>query len=125
MRKSIILALAAAALTLTSCNDFLDRDPRDTFTEGKSFWSNENAVESYTNRFYTNFVGYSQGGGYGWFYFKSLGDDQATSTLDDWTYKTIPNTAANYNDWFTEARRANYVIQNVPSSSLKEASKTK
>ena len=125
MRKSIILALAAAALTLTSCDDFLDRDPRDTFTEGKSFWSNENAVESYTNRFYTNFVGYSQGGGYGWFYFKSLGDDQATSTLDDWTYKTIPNTAGNYNDWFTEARRANYVIQNVPSSSLKEASKTK
>lgn len=125
MRKSIILALAAAALTLTSCDDFLDRDPRDTFTEGKSFWSNENAVESYTNRFYTNFVGYSQGGGYGWFYFKSLGDDQATSTLDDWTYKTIPNTASNYNDWFTEARRANYVIQNVPSSSLKEASKTK
>ena len=119
------MALAAAALTLTSCDDFLDRDPRDTFTEGKSFWSNENAVESYTNRFYTNFVGYSQGGGYGWFYFKSLGDDQATSTLDDWTYKTIPNTAANYNDWFTEARRANYVIQNVPSSSLKEASKTK
>ena len=59
MRKSIILALAAAALTLTSCDDFLDRDPRDTFTEGKSFWSNENAVESYTNRFYTNFVGYS------------------------------------------------------------------
>lgn len=119
------MALAAAALTLTSCDDFLDRDPRDTFTEGKSFWSNENAVESYTNRFYTNFVGYSQGGGYGWFYFKSLGDDQATSTLDDWTYKTIPNTASNYNDWFTEARRANYVIQNVPSSSLKEASKTK
>lgn len=119
------MALAAAALTLTSCDDFLDRDPRDTFTEGKSFWSNENAVESYTNRFYTNFVGYSQGGGYGWFYFKSLGDDQATSTLDDWTYKTIPNTAGNYNDWFTEARRANYVIQNVPSSSLKEASKTK
>ena len=119
------MALAAAALTLTSCDDFLDRDPRDTFTEGKSFWSNENAVESYTNRFYTNFVGYSQGGGYGWFYFKSLGDDQATSTLDDWTYKTIPNTADNYNDWFTEARRANYVIQNVPSSSLKEASKTK
>lgn len=119
------MALAAAALTLTSCDDFLDRDPRDTFTEGKSFWSNENAVESYTNRFYTNFVGYSQGGGYGWFYFKSLGDDQATSTLDDWTYKTIPNTASNYNDWFTEARRANYVIQNVPSSSLKETSKTK
>lgn len=119
------MALAAAALTLTSCDDFLDRNPRDTFTEGKSFWSNENAVESYTNRFYTNFVGYSQGGGYGWFYFKSLGDDQATSTLDDWTYKTIPNTASNYNDWFTEARRANYVIQNVPSSSLKEASKTK
>ena len=74
MRKSIILALAAAALTLTSCDDFLDRDPRETCTEGKSVWSKEHAVESYTHRFNTNFVGYSQGGGYGWFYFKSLGD---------------------------------------------------
>ena len=121
MRKSIILALAATALTLTSCDDFLERNPRDTFVEGKAFWDNDNAVKSYTNRFYTNFVGY--GTGQGWFYFKSLSDDQAAATLADWTYKTIPNTSSNYNDWFTEVRRANYVIQNMPGSSLKEASK--
>lgn len=125
MRKSMILALAAAALTLTSCDDFLEQDPRDTFTETPAFWSNENAVQSYTNRFYTNFVGFSNGSAPGWFYFKSLSDDQCTSALDDWTYKTIPATSSNYNDWFTEIRRANYVIQNMPSSSLKEASKTK
>ena len=78
MRKSIILALAATALTLTSCDDFLERNPRDTFVEGKAFWDNDNAVKSYTNRFYTNFVGY--GTGQGWFYFKSLSDDQAAAT---------------------------------------------
>lgn len=119
----MILALAAAALTLTSCDDFLERNPRDTFVEGKAFWDNENAVQSYTNRFYTNFVGY--GTGQGWFYFKSLSDDQAAAALADWTYKTIPNTSSDYNDWFTEVRRANYVIQNMPGSSLNEASKTK
>lgn len=121
----MILALAAAALTLTSCDDFLDKNPRDTFTETPSFWGNESAVESYTNRFYTNFVGFSQGAAAGWYYFKSLSDDQCTSALDDWTYKTIPNTASNYNDWFTEIRRASYVIQNMPSSSLSEALRTK
>ena len=63
MRKSIILALAATALTLTSCDDFLERNPRDTFVEGKAFWDNDNAVKSYTNRFYTNFVGYGTGHG--------------------------------------------------------------
>ena len=125
MRKSMILALAAAALTMTSCDDFLEQDPRDTFTETPAFWSNENAVQSYTNRFYTNFVGFSSGSAPGWFYFKSLSDDQCTSALDDWTYKTIPATSSNYDDWFTEIRRANYVIQNMPSSNLKEASKTK
>ena len=85
MRKSIILALAAAAFTLTSCDDFLDRDPRDTFTDTPAFWNNEKAVESYTNNFYNNFVGY--GRGQGWFYFKSLSDDQAAASLVDWTYR--------------------------------------
>lgn len=121
----MILALAAAALTLTSCDDFLDKNPRDTFTETPSFWGNESAVESYTNRFYTNFVGFSQNSSAGWYYFKSLSDDQCTSALDDWTYKTIPSTASNYNDWFTEIRRASYVIQNMPSSSLSETLRTK
>ena len=123
MRKSIILALAAAAFTLTSCDDFLDRDPRDTFTDTPAFWNNEKAVESYTNNFYNNFVGY--GRGQGWFYFKSLSDDQAAASLVDWTYKTIPNTSSDYNSWFTEIRRASYVIQNMPSSTLPEASKKK
>lgn len=119
----MILALAATALTLTSCDDFLERNPRDTFTETPSFWSNENAVQNYTNKFYDNFVGY--GTGQGWFYFKSLSDDQAAATLADWTYKTIPNTSSNYNDWFTEVRRASYVIQNMDGSSLSEANKKK
>ncbi len=125
MRKSMIIALAAAAITLTSCDDFLERNPRDTFTEGKDFWNNDNAVQSYTNRFYTNFVGYSQGASPGWFYFKSLSDDQATTKLDDWTHTTIPANSSNYNDWFTEIRRASYVIQNMQSSSLAEAKKKK
>ena len=125
MRKSIILALAAAAFTLTSCDDFLEKDPRNTFTEEPSLWNNENVVESYTNRFYTNFVGFSQSGAYGWFYFKSLGDDQARSSLDDWTYKTIPSTSSEYNNWFTEVRRANFVLQKLSTSTLKDDVKSK
>ena len=75
MRKSIIYGLASLLL-LTACDDFLSKDPRDTFINNPSFWSNSNDVTSYTNYFYTNYVGYSQNGSFGWFYFKSLSDDQ-------------------------------------------------
>ena len=42
---------------LTSCDDFLEKNPRDTFTNTPAFWSNDNLVESYANRFYAYYGG--------------------------------------------------------------------
>ena len=52
MKKSILYIIAASALMLTSCDDFLEKNPRDTFVNNPAFWSNNNLVESYANRFY-------------------------------------------------------------------------
>ena len=42
MKKSMLYIIAASALLLSSCNDLLDKSPRDTFTNQPSFWINEN-----------------------------------------------------------------------------------
>lgn len=128
MKKSIIVSIAAAALFLTGCNDFLDKDPRDTFQNNLSFWNTASTVQSYCNKFYDNYAGYSQNGGFGWFYFKNISDDQASLVNGgflDWEFTTVPNTSSYWKNGFTEVRRANYVIQNVASSTLTAAEKTK
>ena len=118
MKRNIIYAFAAAALLLSSCNDFLDKNPRDTFANTPGFWSNANDVQSYSNKFYNNYVGYSRAGSYGWFYFKNLSDDQASASFIDWTYKTVPATSSSWSDAFTEIRRINYMLQGLQSSTL-------
>ncbi len=124
MKKTILLLAGTAACLLTGCNDMLDKDPRDTFINNSVFWSNTNAVESYTNKFYDNYVGYSQNGSFGWYYFKSLGDDQGNSGFDNWLFTTVPSTSAYWTDGFKEVRRANYVINNVAASAMSDADKT-
>ncbi len=124
MKNTIALFAGTIMCVLASCNDMLDKNPRDTFINNTVFWSNTNAVESYTNKFYDNYVGYSQNGSYGWYYFKSLNDDQCNSGFDNWLFTTVPSTSAYWTDGFKEVRRANYVIQNVAASSMPAASKT-
>lgn len=124
MNKIKILAVAALALMLVSCNDMLDKNPRNTFTNGVEFWSNPNNVVSYSNKFYAKYVGYNDGSSYGWYYFKSLSDDQVRSTFEDWTYTTIPSTATEWTDGFAEVRRINYMMQGVAASNLSASQKT-
>ena len=92
--KSIILCgLGAALISLSSCDDMLTKNERTKFELGPEFWSNTNQVASYSNVLYENYVGYGQGGGSGWFYFKSLSDDQVNPSFDDWMFTTVPGTS--------------------------------
>src|SRR3712207_3820811 len=91
MKKSILYLLAASTLALTGCNDMLDKDPRDTFTNTPAFWSNANEVESYSNGFYS-FYGTASS-----FYFNALNDDQANPDFADWDFTTMPNKASAWN----------------------------
>ena len=125
MKKIIIYASVAFTLMLSGCNDMLDKSPRDTFTNNTTFWSNANAVESYSNKFYDNYIGYNSKGDFGWFYFKSFSDDQVNPTFDDWTYKTIPSNSSDWTDGSKEIRRINYLIQGLSSSTLTNGEKAR
>ena len=105
---------------MTSCDDMLDTMPRDKFVNNPEFWNNENQVESYSNRFYEDYVGYGQGGTYGWFYFKSLSDDQVNPNFDNWEFTAVPGTSSNWTSPYAEIRRANYMIAGIEGSTLGE-----
>lgn len=119
MKKSILYILATAALTLTGCNDLLDKNPRDTFVNAPAFWSNVNEVESYSNGFYSFYGSASS------FYFNTLNDDQANPSFANWTYRTIPNKAAAWSGRFTKIRRVNYMLDGIKTSSLSDAQKAR
>lgn len=110
-------------MVLASCDDMLDKTPRSEFSNTPAFWSNSNSVESYSNTLYENYSGYGQGGSGGWFYFKSLSDDQADPNFENWTFTTIPNASSYWSSAFTEIRRSNYIIEGMAMSSLDDAVK--
>ena len=123
MKKSVLYALAASVMVLASCNDMLDKSPRSEFSHNPTFWSNAHSVESYSNTLYENYSGYGQGGSGGWFYFKSLSDDQANPNFDNWTFTSVPNTSSYWSSPFEEIRRCNYLIEGMAISSLADGVK--
>ncbi|MDO5035601.1 MAG: RagB/SusD family nutrient uptake outer membrane protein [Porphyromonas sp.] len=121
--KKIFIISAISLLLLSGCNDFLDIAPHDRFTNTPEYWSNKSNLENQTNTFLNNFVGYGNGGGAGWFYFKSLSDDQVGYQFNLWTYT---NTVSDDNNWYgtlREIRRASYIIEGLSTSTLAEDEK--
>ncbi|MDE6277356.1 MAG: RagB/SusD family nutrient uptake outer membrane protein [Muribaculaceae bacterium] len=126
--KKIILGLAAvAALGMTSCNDFLNdnRYPLDQQVANVEFWSNTVNVQAELDAFYNYFQGYGNGSGLGWFYAKSLSDDQSyTDGFQDWEFTTAPSSSAYWNDPYTYIRRANLLIEGVTAGSITGSEET-
>lgn len=122
MKKSIIFSAALLALSMTSCNDFIDdtRNPLSLMTASPEFWSNAVNVEGQCNTFYNNIAGYGSGTN-GTFYYKTLSDDQAgaiSSEFANWTYTATPSSSSYWNDPYVEIRRANLIITGVEGGSL-------
>ena len=120
--KKIFLygALALAAVSMASCDDFLDdnRYPLDEQTNNPEFWNNASNVDGQVYAFYNNFTGYGNGGGQGLFYFKTLSDDQAGNSFTTWANTNVPASSSNWSSPYTEIRRANYIINNIRTSTL-------
>jgi len=63
MKKYILLSAVALGMSLTSCNEILER-PELNLPTDESFWRTEEDVRMYANNFYTEyFVGYNSGWG--------------------------------------------------------------
>lgn len=121
-----ILAISAIALVgaaFTSCDDFLDdnRYPLTSIVDKPDYWNSATNVQLQLDRNYDIYPGYGSGNSYGWFFFKTLSDDQVGSSFANWAYPTIPSTS---DDWdYSTVRGANYVINKVPGSTLSNADK--
>ncbi len=98
---------------LTSCNDLIDTEPYDQFTK-QNFFTNEKNVQLFINYTYNEFSGYGNNGSYGDFYFNFLNDDQGTTGIQDWTFTSVPATAAAWNNPYVEIRRANTLLAALP-----------
>lgn len=121
--KYIFGALAvAAAMSMTSCSDFLDdnRLPLSSQTANPEFWSSSVNVDNQISTFYNDYYGYgNRDSTNGTFYFSWLSDDQCgRHSINDWTFKAIPASSASYNGPYEEIRRANLVIAGVATSTL-------
>lgn len=128
MKKIYLIGtLAAASLTLASCNDFLNdnRYPLSQQTVNSEFWSNTVNVQNQINTFYNDYAGYgNRSSTDGSFYFSWLSDDQCgRKAFVDWKFTAVPPSSGSWTAPYEEVRRANYVIEGVEGSNLTDAEK--
>ncbi|HOV84594.1 MAG TPA: RagB/SusD family nutrient uptake outer membrane protein [Paludibacteraceae bacterium] len=123
MKKFNVVLMTLLVIFFISCSDdFLNKNPLDTFTND-NFWTSENNVSGYANTFYENFLGYGNAGGAGNFYFKTLSDDQAGNEFAQWTYINVPASSSTWKNGWIEIRRANILLENVDKVPMSDAAK--
>ena len=118
--------LLATAVSFSSCDDFLTRDPQDTVTDVPSFWNNEENLRTSFLDYYTYFFpGYRST----W----QRADNFAETNVADWTddnaqevatlfTKVAPTSdAENWN--FKKVRNMNLLLSRIQSSTLGEEAK--
>ena len=118
--------LLATAVSFSSCDDFLTRDPQDTVTDVPSFWNNEENLRTSFLDYYTYFFpGYRSS----W----ERADNFAETNVADWTddnaqevatlfTKVAPTSdAGNWN--FKKVRNMNLLLSRIQSSNLGEEAK--
>lgn len=122
MRSFRIIYIALAVLLFSSCDNFLDKGPLDTFTN-ENFWTSENNVIGYSNTFYNDFSGYGNSGGTGWYYFRTLNDDQAGGSFTDWSFQNVPASDGTWSGSWIEIRRASILLDNVDNVAMSDEAK--
>lgn len=118
--------LLATAVSFSSCDDFLTRDPQDTVTDVPSFWNNEENLRTSFLDYYTYFFpGYRSS----W----ERADNFAETNVADWTddnaqevatlFTKVAPTSDAYNWNFKKIRNMNLLLSRIQSSSLGEEAK--
>lgn len=112
-------SLAVIGVALAGCDDFLEdnRYPLTSIINSPTYWSNPANCQLQIDRNIDFMPGYGAGGGMnGWFFFKTLSDDQVGADFADWPYPTEMGTVGEWNyEW---VRGTNYIINGVRSSSM-------
>lgn len=134
MKKLIIFgALAVAALSLSSCNDLLERDRLQPQTQSNSpaYWNEQNNVNLQLAGLYGYYTGYGNGATWSTnFYNHGLSDDQTAfmqsgigMAFADWNFLAVPTTQSVWSSTYAALRRINTIIEGVEGSTLPEGAK--
>ena len=113
--KYIFLSVWAVllALTMTSCDSFLNQPPYDDFID-EEYWQNEDQARTYMYGFYTSiFSGYGTGTSHGPFLMgQTLNDDFASDVEQkDLTPLVVPESDGSWS--FSNIRKANYALASI------------
>lgn len=126
-KKILYLGLFFAGIVLTSCDDFLTRDPMDTIADTPEFWNSESNIRTSVYNLYTTyFPGYRSG----W----SRADWYAETNIADWTddnaqqkatfFTKVAPAAKSSSSWsFSDLRSINELINRVNASELGDEAK--
>ncbi|MDR2127138.1 MAG: RagB/SusD family nutrient uptake outer membrane protein [Prevotellaceae bacterium] len=127
---SIIIFGGLFSTLFTSCNDFLEKEPLDSFTD-QNYWTSEANVKAYSWRFYNLFMGYGKGTGTtAEYYFQSAAATAPIIISDDLTNNTFlqyqPNASVSNTEWkdlYEYIRRANIMLERLPNVPMEDAAK--
>lgn len=117
--KKIYILLIAVLVSLSGCEDYLDRKNLDSLDDA-NFWTSEGNMRLFAQGAYTAyFYGYGTGFAYGNFFtFGPWSDEYSSSAI--WTQ----NTATSGNGWsFSWVRRANIMISRVEDMPVSDEAK--
>lgn len=129
MKKFLMIgALVASACAITSCDNFLEdnRYPLTLEVDNPQYWSNTDNCQLQVDQLYNYIQGYGNGTGTsGWFYFKTLSDDQAGGSFANWSNTNVPASDGNYSNPYQYIREIGYILKGTDSASpaLPEADK--
>ena len=104
--KYILGTIFCLSLTLVSCDDILDVEPKDGLTT-KDYFTNEEQLRLYSDRFYQN--NFPDGGGI----YSDNADALIVSPLDDLVsgQRVVPETGGGWN--WSALRSINFLLENL------------
>lgn len=124
--KYLIVLVAALSLSLSSCENYLNRTPLDQNSDATN-WTSESSLETFAWMLYGTFDGYGAGWARGQYLSSGLTDDYCP---DGYSYptQTIPSESGTWDGPYSWIRRCNILINRtgiVPDLSEKSANKWK
>ncbi len=123
-RTNKITILIIAGILLFSCEDFLDRSPKDKVTMAAAF-SSYTTIKTYAWQFYDAFTGYSD---------FTVFDSEKDADLGSWNIKNsesqwiwqkviIPTVSSYYSTPFSRIRDCNIMLENLDASTISDTDK--